>query len=137
MSDRISSQPVQALVVDDDLDSIVLLTTVLEIYGIEVISAMSATEAMQKIRFLPNILITDLAMPLIDGFDLIRYVRSLPPDQGGRIPAIAVSAWVAIEAQERALNCGFQGFLEKPYQPNDLIDVVSQLTGWKVAEFAA
>lgn len=138
MSDRHSSQqPIRALVVDDDLDSIILLTTILEIYGIDVTSATCAAQAMQKIRSLPDVLISDLAMPFVDGFDLIQQVRALPREQGGEIPAIAVSAWVAIEAQERAIECGFQSFLAKPYQPNDLIDVVSQLTGWKVAEFAA
>lgn len=138
MINRLSNQhPLRALVVDDDLDSVILLTTVLEIYGIDVISATCATEAMQKMRSLPDILIADLAMPLIDGFNLIRQVRLLPRDQGGEIPAIAVSAWTAIEAQERAIACGFQRFLGKPYLHDELIDMVAQLTGWKVAEFVA
>ncbi|GAP94946.1 response regulator [Leptolyngbya sp. NIES-2104] len=138
MSNRLSNQhPLRALVVDDDLDSVILLTTVLEMYGIDVIAATCATQAMNRIRSLPDILIADLAMPLMDGFDLIRQVRALPQNQGGEIPAIAVSAWAAIEAQERAIASGFQRFLGKPYQHDELIDMVSQLTGWKVTEFAA
>ncbi|BAU13786.1 multi-sensor hybrid histidine kinase [Leptolyngbya sp. NIES-3755] len=134
-----SQQPLRALVVDDDLDSVILMTTVLEIHGIDVTATMSAAQALQAISSLPHILIADLAMPFVDGFDLIRQVRNLPPNQGGEVPAIAVSAWVAVETQERAMNCGFQKFLAKPYPPSDLIDLVSQVTGWKVSEpeFAA
>ncbi|MBW4443654.1 MAG: response regulator [Plectolyngbya sp. WJT66-NPBG17] len=134
MSDRLSSyQPLRALVVDDDLDSVVLLTTLLEIYGIDVTSASCAAQAMQKLRSSPHILISDLAMPFVDGFELIRQVRSLPSDQGGSIPAIAVSAWTATEAQSQAIKSGFQLFLPKPYQPTELIEMVSQLTGWQAA----
>lgn len=139
MSNQLFSQPLRALVVDDDLDSVILLTTVLEIYGIDVLSATCASQAMHKLRSLPHILIADLAMPLVDGFELIHQVRALPPEAGGMIPAIAVSAWVAMEAQERAIAAGFQRFLAKPYQADELIDLVSQLTGWRVnePEFAA
>jgi CheY-like chemotaxis protein len=127
-------QPLRALVVDDDLDSVILLAALLEIYGIEVTSASCATQAMQKVRSMPNILISDLAMPLIDGYELIRQIRALPPDQGGMIPAIALSAWIATEAQQQAIESGFQRFLPKPYRSNDLIAMVSQLTGWKPIE---
>lgn len=136
MSDRSSAQqPLRALVVDDDLDSVILLTTLLEIYGIDVTSAMSAIQAMQEIRSMPpNILISDLAMPRIDGYELIRQVRALPPEQGGMTPAIALSAWVATEASHQAIECGFQTFLAKPYRPNELIALISQLTGWRPVE---
>lgn len=132
MSDRPSSQkPLRALIVDDDLDSVILLTTLLEMYEIEVTSALCATQALQKMRSLPNLLIADLAMPFVDGFELIRRIRALPTDQGSRIPAIAVSAWTATEAQQQAIEAGFQLFLPKPYQPTELIEMVSQLTGWQ------
>ncbi len=132
MNEQISSQPLRALVVDDDLDSVILLTTLLEIYGIDVTSAVCATQALQQMRSRPDILIADLAMPFVDGFELISQVRKLPAQQGGRIPAIAVSAWVAVEAQQRAIDAGFQMFLAKPYQPNELVKMVSQLTNWAV-----
>lgn len=135
MSNQISSQqPLRALVVDDDFDSVILLTTLLEIYGVEVTSAFCAAQAMQQLRSRPNILICDLAMPLVDGFELIHQIRELPPEQGGMIPAIALSAWVAIEAQTQAIDSGFQSFMSKPYRPNELIAMVSQLTGWKPIE---
>ncbi|MBE9011673.1 response regulator [Pseudanabaenaceae cyanobacterium LEGE 13415] len=140
MTHRFSSQqPLRALIVDDDLDSVILMTTMLELYGVGVTATTSATQALQELRFLPHILIADLAMPIVDGFDLIQQVRALPPEQGGEIPAIAVSAWVATETQERAIKSGFQRFLSKPYQLNELLETVSQLTGWKVnePEFAA
>lgn len=131
MNDSLSSPPLRALVVDDDLDSVILLTTLLEMHGIDVTSAFCANQAMQKLRSHPNILIADLAMPHVDGYALMRQIRALPQEQGGQIPAIAVSAWVAIEAQREAIASGFQTFIAKPYQPTDLIKTVSQLTGWK------
>lgn len=134
MSDILSSQPLRALVVDDDLDSVILLTTLLEMYGINVTAALCANQAMQELHSLPDILISDLAMPFIDGFELMRYVRSLPSERGGRIPAIAISAWVAAESQQRAIDSGFQMFLPKPYQPSQLIEIISQLTGWTALE---
>jgi len=136
MSNPLSTHqpPLRALVVDDDLDSVILLTTLLEIHGISAISALCASQAMQKLQLRPDILISDLAMPFIDGYDLIRQIRALPDEQGGDTPAIAVSAWLEIEAQECALKAGFQKFLPKPYQPNELVEVISQLTGWKALE---
>ena len=135
MSDRSSAQQtLRALVVDDDLDSVILLTTLLEIYGICVTSATCASQAMQKIRSIPDILISDLAMPLVDGYELVRQVRTLPPEQGGMVPAIALSAWATTEAANHAIECGFQTFLAKPYRPDDLIAVVSRLTGWQSVE---
>ncbi len=132
MSDLSSmQQPLRALVVDDDLDSVILLTTLLELYGIEVTSALNAVQAMQKLRSRPNILISDLAMPIIDGYALIRQIRTLPPEHGGMIPAIALSAWVAVEAQHQAIESGFQLFLPKPYHSDELITLISRLTGWK------
>lgn len=123
-------QPLRALIVDDDQDSVILLTTLLEMYEVKVLSAHCAAQAIQKIRSLPDILISDLAMPLMDGFELIRYIRQLPPGQGGMVPAIALSAWVSINTQTLALESGFQAFLEKPYDTMTLIKTVSKLTGW-------
>lgn len=132
-------QPLRALVVDDDLDSVILLTTILEIYEVKVISAHCAAQAIQKMRSLPDILISDLAMPLVDGYELIRYIRQLPPDRGGTIPAIALSGWISSDTETLALSAGFQAFLEKPYDSTNLLKLVSKLTGWDfaTAELAA
>lgn len=124
------ARPLRALIVDDDLDAVILLTTLLEMHEVEVISAYSAVQAIQKMRSKPDILISDLAMPLIDGYELIRKVRQLPSDQGGMIPAIAVSGWVSSDAQAQALASGFQAFFAKPYDLTSLISMVSKLTGW-------
>ncbi|HTL90424.1 MAG TPA: response regulator [Leptolyngbya sp.] len=135
MSDRSSvQQPLRALIVDDDLDSIILLTTLLELYGIDVTSALSAAQAVQQVRSIPDILISDLAMPHMDGYDLIRSVRALPPDQGGMVPAIALSAWVVTEAHAQAIEAGFQSFVAKPYRPDELVAMISRLTGWSAIE---
>lgn len=124
------ARPLRALIVDDDLDAVILLTILLEMHDVEVIAADSAAQALQKISLKPDILISDLAMPVMDGYALIRKVRQLPPDQGGMMPAIAISAWVAIDTQTQALEAGFQAFVEKPYDPLSLIPIVSKLTGW-------
>ncbi|MEP0917084.1 response regulator [Leptolyngbya sp. DQ-M1] len=134
MNDLLSSPPLRALIVDDDLDSVILLTTLLEMHGVDVTSAFCADQAMQKLRSQPDILIADLAMPHIDGYELIRQIRTLPPEQGGQIPAIAVSAWVAIEAQNKAVSAGFHTFITKPYQLTELLETVSQLTDWRPLE---
>ncbi|MER3436047.1 MAG: response regulator [Leptolyngbya sp. ERB_1_1] len=97
-------------------------------------SALCANQAMQKLRSRPDIVIADLAMPFVDGYQLIRQIRALPNEEGGNIPAIAISAWIATEAQEHALKSGFQKFLPKPYHPNELVKIISQLTGWKALE---
>lgn len=135
MNNFLSDPPLRALVVDDDLDSVILLTTLLEMHGVDVTSAFCATQAMQNLRSQPDIVIADLAMPCVDGYALIRQIRALTIEQGGRIPAIAVSAWVTIGAQQEAISSGFQTFIAKPYQPSALIETVSQLTGWKPLKF--
>ena len=98
------------------------------------VSALDADQAMQSLRSMPDLLISDLAMPRIDGYELIRNIRALPPERGGMIPAIALSAWVATEAQHQAIESGFQIFLSKPYDPNELLGLVSRLTGWRSIE---
>jgi CheY-like chemotaxis protein len=74
-------------------------------------------------------LISDLAMPDQDGYDLIREVRSREPERGGKIPAVAVTAYAAAEDRIRALESGFQMHVAKPLDPDELIAIVASLTG--------
>lgn len=127
-------QPLRALVVDDDLDSVILLTALLEMYEVKVISAFCAAQAIQKMRSLPDIVISDLAMPRVDGFELIRSIRQFPADKGGMVPAIALSGWISIDTHTLALDSGFQAFIEKPYDPMNLVETVSKLTDWNLAK---
>jgi PAS domain S-box-containing protein len=118
------------LVVDDEADGRMLVSTVLEKCGAKVTAADSAAsglKALQELR--PEILISDLGMPGEDGYSLIRKIRALPPEQGGQIPAAALTAYARVEDRLRVLRAGFQIHLPKPVEPAELIAVVANLSG--------
>jgi CheY-like chemotaxis protein len=75
------------------------------------------------------VLVSDLAMPDQDGYDLIAQIRSRTPEQGGTIPAVALSAYTRPEDRTHALAAGFQKHVAKPVNPEELIAVVAGLTG--------
>ncbi len=117
----------RVLVVDDDADNLDLIKFVFEEYNAQVSSAASASEALQGITELkPNILISDIAMPEQDGYSLIRQVRNLT-EQIRQIPAIALTGQASVEARNLALNAGFSTHVAKPFDPDMLIAIVSQL----------
>ncbi|HKQ77008.1 MAG TPA: PAS domain S-box protein [Blastocatellia bacterium] len=120
---------VRILLVEDDPESLDLLKFVFDECGAEVITADSANEALEKLeRLRPNALISDIAMPDQDGYDLIRRVRSRDPERGGEIPAVAVTAYASAEDRVRALAAGFQMHVAKPINLEELIAVVANLT---------
>lgn len=122
----------RALVVDDERDARELVATILRQYGADVIIADSAAEALRMINESappPDLLISDISMPLEDGYSLIRKVRSLPPDKGGQIPAIALTAYGRIEDRIRVLSAGFQRHVPKPVEPAELALSAAHLTG--------
>jgi CheY-like chemotaxis protein/two-component sensor histidine kinase len=118
------------LIVDDDLDGRVLVTTVLEQCGAKVTAVGSAAEAfsaLQKLR--PDVLISDIGMPGEDGYSLISKVRALSAEKGGKTPAAALTAYARAEDRLRILRSGFQIHLPKPVEPSELIAVVENLIG--------
>lgn len=118
------------LVVDDDADTRVFMTTVLKECGASVTAVASALEAIEAIKQLkPDVLISDIGMPGEDGYALIRKVRALPRDQGGLIPAAALTAYARAEDRTRSLLEGFQIHLPKPVEPAELAAVVANLAG--------
>ena len=118
----------RVLVVDDNADTLELVTFILEEYGTEVITAASATEAIAAIaQSQPNILISDIAMPGVDGYSLIRKLRTLSSEGGGQIPAIALTAYANEEERTRVLDSGFQMHIAKPVDPTELVAVVANL----------
>ena len=135
VSEQVNTAPlVQALrdlhvlVVDDDADSRDMLKTVLEAYGAAVESAGSADEALRALDSkLPDVLLSDIGMPERDGIDLIRLVRIRPADRGGKLPAAALTAFVAPGDRDRALSAGFQVLLTKPVSPPELVRVLGDL----------
>jgi signal transduction histidine kinase len=118
----------QVLVVDDDAQTCEALTAVLEQYGAQVRAVTSASAALGAItNQKPDILISDIGMPNQDGYSLIATLRALAPDQGGQIPAIALTAFARDEDRSRALEVGFQTYLAKPIEPDELVGVVAHL----------
>jgi CheY-like chemotaxis protein len=125
------------LSVDDNVDSLLLLSFILSEYGVQVITAASASEGLETFaRFLPDVLVCDIAMPLEDGYSLIRKIRNLPPHLGGLIPAIALTACAGEEERRRSLEAGFQRHLLKPIEPDELVAVVASLAGCFVPKVA-
>lgn len=117
------------LLVEDDYDARELLKTVLQRQGAEVETADSSELALRKMdRFKPDLLISDIGMAGENGYELIRKVRSLSPREGGRIPAIAVTAYATASDRRRALLAGFQAHLGKPIDTADLVAVILGLT---------
>jgi CheY-like chemotaxis protein len=117
----------RVLLVDDDADSLELVRFILEQYNAQVSSTASTYEALQVIRlWKPDILISDIAMPDEDGYSFIRNVRNLAGETG-QIPAIALTALVKQEAVAVALEAGFSTYIVKPFDPDELVKVVSNL----------
>ena len=123
-----SLQGLRVLVVDDEADTREMIRAVLEHCKMEVVTAASASEALEAIaQSHPDILISDLGMPGEDGYALIAKVRALPAERGGQIPAAALTAYVRGEDRVRVLRSGFQLHVSKPLEPNELIAVVANL----------
>lgn len=125
-----SLEGVRVLVVDDEPDARELITTVLEEYKAQVIAVATADAALKAIKQLqPNVLVSDIGMPEEDGYALIRKVRALDAHQGGRIPAVALTAYARACDRTQALLAGFQQHISKPVDPAELAAVVASLTG--------
>lgn len=119
---------VQILVVDDEPDTREFLVTAIEMCGAQVIAASSALEAIQVISQQKlDVLVSDIGMPGEDGYSLIRKVRTLPKEQGGDIPAVALTAYAREEDRMRSLSQGFQMHLSKPVEPNKLATMIATL----------
>ncbi len=117
------------LIVDDDADMRELICMSLRQKGVEVQDVASATEALQLLqRLKPDVLISDIGMPEMDGYQLIQQIRKLPPEAGGLTPAIALTAYAGEINQQQALAAGFQRHLAKPIAPETLIQTIADLT---------
>jgi signal transduction histidine kinase/ActR/RegA family two-component response regulator len=120
----------RVLVVDDEADARELFAATLAGWGAEVLTAASAAEALALVeRERPDALLADIGMPGEDGYALIRQVRALPPERGGRTPAAALTAYARAEDRQRALSAGFQTHMPKPIKAAELAAVVATLAG--------
>jgi CheY-like chemotaxis protein len=129
-SDRTALQGVRLLVVEDDPDSRDMLVTVFEQGGARVSAVASAEEALEVFeRAAPDVLVSDIGLPGEDGHELIRKVRALEAEKGGRIPALAVTAYAGPEARAKALAAGFDLQVSKPVVPTELVAQAALLAG--------
>ena len=118
---------VNVLLVDDDSDTLKLMTTALTKRQANVTAVTSAGEAIEAItRKRPDVLVSDIAMPDEDGYGLIEKIRSLENGETENIPAVAISAYAKDEDRKRALSAGFQIYLAKPVELTELISVVAR-----------
>ncbi|BDI18915.1 hypothetical protein ANSO36C_47170 [Nostoc cf. commune SO-36] len=130
-SSPVASTPLaglRVLVVDDEADTRNFLSFMFEEYGAFATAVASVDEALAVLeQAKPDILISDIGMSGQDGYMLIRKLRSLEPEKGGRIPAIALTAYTREEDRLEALSAGFQQHLSKPIDPNKLIAAVANI----------
>jgi PAS domain S-box-containing protein len=114
------------LAVDDEADSLELIKIFLERCGAKVLTASSVSEALIHLdTSAPDVLVSDIGMPEADGYELIKKIRALPPERGGNIPAVALTAYARSEDKIRAVSSGFQTHLSKPFEIEDLLKTIS------------
>ncbi|HEX8249163.1 MAG TPA: ATP-binding protein, partial [Pyrinomonadaceae bacterium] len=120
---------VRVLIVDDDNDARLLLTTIIEKSGADILTASSVAEALETLKnFRPHILISDIGMPGEDGYSLIRKVRALYPEEADKISAVALTAYAREEDKTLALEAGFQMHIAKPVNPEELLSTLKELS---------
>lgn len=119
----------QIISVDDSADTREFLSVLLGQYGADVTTVSSATEALTTLQTTrADVLISDIGMPDIDGYSLIRQIRTLPAGQGGNLPAIALTAYARQEDRQKSLASGYQRHLTKPLDVEKLVYTIIELT---------
>lgn len=118
----------RVLVVDDEADSREVVSHILERCGARVFVAASANEAFEILRQeLPDVLVADIEMPGEDGYSLVRRIRMLPPQQGGRTGSIALTAHAGAHDLTRLISAGFHRHVPKPLEPRELVMAITAL----------
>jgi two-component system, chemotaxis family, CheB/CheR fusion protein len=120
----------RVLLVDDEPEARELLGLILMDYEAEVRICASAAEALQTLdEWRPDVLVSDIGMPVEDGYELIRKIRAREPKRGGLIPAVALTAYARREDARRAIEAGYQAHIPKPVEPAVLATAVANLAG--------
>ncbi len=121
------------LLVDDEIDTREFEAFLLAQSGAKVTAVSSGVEALQALdQLIPDLLVSDIGMADMDGYQLIEHIRSRSPDPAGQMPAIALTAYAAELDQQKALQSGFQAHLSKPVQPEELLKVIIRMLGNQV-----
>jgi PAS domain S-box-containing protein len=127
---RDSLTGMRILVVEDERDTGEFLDRFLRGYGADVVIARSASEALVRIGADDvDIVVSDIGLPDVDGYDLIRQIRKLPASRGGATPALALTAYARTEDRTRAFLAGYQAHLAKPIEPAELVATISSFAG--------
>ena len=129
---RLNVRPLAGLrvvVVDDDRVSLMAITAMVGSWGAQIRHATSAGDALRMIEEeAPDVLVSDLYMPEMDGFDLMRRVRELPPANGGRTPGIAITAHPSFDSRRDAERAGYGAVFSKPFAREELIETMLRLS---------
>jgi CheY-like chemotaxis protein len=116
------------LIVDDEADAREIVSVSLTQYGADTAVVGSAREALDALSdFKPDVLVSDIRMPGEDGFSLIEQVRGLGDSAESRIPAVALTGLASAADRRRALSAGYQSFVPKPVEADDLATVIRRL----------
>jgi CheY-like chemotaxis protein len=125
---KVPLKDVRVLVVDDNEEACEALKAVLEAEGASVSTSISAAAALDHVdHHLPDVMLVDIGMPVVNGFELVELLRNRPPARGGEVPIAALTGYVSSEDRERAVAAGFQAYLVKPVNPSELIETVRSL----------
>ena len=128
---RVSVRPLAGLrvvVADDDRVSLMAITAMVGSWGAQIRFAASGDDALRLItEETPDLFLSDLYMPDMDGFDLMKRVRELPPGQGGRTPGIAITAHPSFDSRRDAERAGYGAVFSKPFARDELIATILQL----------
>ncbi|MFN2514692.1 MAG: ATP-binding protein [Pyrinomonadaceae bacterium] len=123
-----SLDDVHVLLVDDDADTLQILSVMLANSKATVQTAASVSEALEVLEWYePDVVVSDLAMPGEDGYSLIRQLKALEAENGKQTPTVALTSYVRVEDRARALSAGFNMFVPKPVQPDELITAIANL----------
>jgi CheY-like chemotaxis protein len=121
---------IKVLLVDDATDTLDVLQQILQHSGATIMAASSAGTALALLeRERPDVIVSDIGMPDIDGFELIRRIRRRSAGAGGAIPAIALTAFTRQDDRNKALQAGFNDYLAKPVEPGSLVAHIAQAVG--------
>jgi signal transduction histidine kinase len=121
-------QGLRVLVVDDDADNCEIVAAILERAGAEVRTCLSAGQALSEMEsWTFDILVSDIGMPGEDGYTLIRKIRARKTEAGGRVAAVALTAYGRREDRAKALEAGFQVHVGKPIEPGKLVTAIANV----------
>ena len=121
---------IRVLIVEDDIETRDILSAILERAGFSYRVATRASEALTVLDdWQPDVIVSDIGMPDMDGYAFVRQLRVRPATEGGHIPALALSAFARAEDRELALRSGYQAHIAKPVDPADLVKAIATLTG--------